>query len=272
MKQKINKKLDKDEIHIYILRISDANFSLTNNKILNKKELSRANKFAFDKDKKTYIVAHILLRTVLSQYLSVQLSKLCFKNNKYGKPEQTNFSKEEIYFNISHTQNFACCAVSHHPMIGIDVECINNYDLYSKDTGNYLNKKEVQDIDIMQASGRPVRFFTYWTLRESFVKAMGEGLSLLSKPLYFSLGGDNQSITFFSEASLTDAKNWKFIVLKTVDNFYAISVAVKSSEKSRTIFSVYNVKKSSETNDVVCLAKTDNSSLILDGKDVNINI
>ncbi len=79
-------------------------------------------------------------------------------------------------FNISHTGTCAALAFSEHCRVGIDVEKIQEIDF--SDFTEYFTSALWDDIHAAQdACGR---FFYFWTLFESGVKADGRGLSLVS--------------------------------------------------------------------------------------------
>lgn len=88
-----------------------------------------------------------------------------------------------IYFNISHTRGMVVCAIADHE-IGIDVEKIRNYEerlmrrICSEDEIAYIERTE---------DGRAGRFFQIWTLKESYVKAIGTGLSFPFQNITFEI-------------------------------------------------------------------------------------
>ena len=95
-----------------------------------------------------------------------------FTNLEYtskGKPFISNASE----FNISHSENLVICAFS-KSSIGIDIEKIKdvnieNFRIYFSDE-EYHNLKESPDVNNL--------FFQYWTKKESFAKAIGDGLTI----------------------------------------------------------------------------------------------
>jgi len=96
----------------------------------------------------------------------------------YGKP----YLKRPVgvYFNISHCKSCVAVAVSEYE-VGIDVEKITcDYSL----ANIVLSKKERESLS--NRSLAEGLFARYWTLKESYVKMLGVGLSDQVKDLDFS--------------------------------------------------------------------------------------
>lgn len=77
-------------------------------------------------------------------------------------------------FNISHTEGGVICAFSSKGRIGADIEKICPIEL--NDLANYMTEKQWQDI--YQHASPLSRFYYYWTIKESVMKADGRGMYL----------------------------------------------------------------------------------------------
>ena len=99
---------------------------------------------------------------------------LNFDKNIYGKPHIKN---SKIFFNISHSYNKAIVAIASQE-VGIDVEKIkiHNFNISNK----YFNECE-RDYIFLNNSEEEIkkRFCILWTLKESYLKFKGIGLSNL---------------------------------------------------------------------------------------------
>ncbi|MEN8905204.1 MAG: 4'-phosphopantetheinyl transferase superfamily protein [Clostridiales bacterium] len=132
----------------------------------------RIKRFRFKEDVYRATISDMLSRYLICTKLKVKLNKLAFERNKYGKP----FLKDEsIYFNSSHSGKWVICGLS-YDKIGVDVESTRDIDFsiakrfFHCNEYNEFNKKNYdQKLDF---------FFELWTLKESFIKADGRGLSL----------------------------------------------------------------------------------------------
>lgn len=102
--------------------------------------------------------------------------------NKYGKPYLKN---SELYFNISHCTGLGVCSIDSCET-GVDVELIRDYPV------RVMNRSfSLGEINTIKNSARPDEtFFRLWTLKESFVKALGIGISYPLKKAEFYFDGN----------------------------------------------------------------------------------
>jgi 4'-phosphopantetheinyl transferase len=87
--------------------------------------------------------------------------------NNFGKP----FIKGIPFFNISHTQDLAVVLTSESAEIGIDVELIQNIDIF--EFRNVFNEEEYKYVESDTSL-----FFDYWTKKEAVLKAKGVGMTI----------------------------------------------------------------------------------------------
>ena len=129
--------------------------------------------FRFRKDKNLCLGAGILTGYALSlRGLSEDAVEYGFTGN--GKPVFVNVP--DLHFNISHSGHFVTAAFSDAP-VGIDIEKNGTADL--RVSGRYFTENE--HALILEKEPGPERdrmFFRLWTLKESFMKYLGEGMRL----------------------------------------------------------------------------------------------
>lgn len=95
------------------------------------------------------------------------------QKGKNGKPYLEGYPG--IHFNISHSGNVAACALGPRPL-GVDVEVIRQ--VKGPVIRRVLTKKEQGYLGQVPEGFRDREFFRFWTLKESYAKALGRGLSL----------------------------------------------------------------------------------------------
>lgn len=142
--------------------------------LLSDDEVSRANKFVFDKDRNSYIICRGYLRKILSSYLNIDPKYLEFSYNKYGKPYIDN---NPIKFNLSHSGDFCVLGISESQNIGIDIEKIDPSVNINSLLESILSKRELGHINKYPEDMKLDLFYDVWTQKESVIKANGKGLS-----------------------------------------------------------------------------------------------
>jgi len=146
--------------------------------LLDREERNRLRRFHFERDRHLFAASHAFLRQTLSRYVKIPPDQLRFVVNRYGKPSLDCHSKEAvIHFNLSHTSDLVVVAVNADGEIGVDVERLDrNVDLL--ETGDLVfSREESADLRATPPTGRLLRFFQYWTLKEAYLKAQGQGFS-----------------------------------------------------------------------------------------------
>ncbi len=119
------------------------------------------------------------------------------EKNSFGKPYLKN---NPLFFNISHCHGLAVCGI-HNDEIGIDAENIRSFS--PKIPGRIFTPSEMEFLN--NSSCKNEAFFRLWTLKESYIKNIGIGLSFPLKNIEFDIsdnitGSDKDKI--FTQFSL----------------------------------------------------------------------
>ena len=148
-------------------------------------------RYRFRNDRVRSLCAYLLLCVGLGRIVEN------FSYNKHGKPLLTDENSEaypplagvsrrdgggNLHINFSHAKSAVVAGFSKHP-IGVDVEFIR--EKYPK----IVCKRVFTDAEIQQietAKNPTLMFFKFWTLKESFVKCLGQGLSFPLKTVEFT--------------------------------------------------------------------------------------
>lgn len=132
--------------------------------------------FRHEQGRKLSAVAYMLLRKALKEVYGID-EKPEFEYSEHGKP--SIIGHPEIYFNLSHCRSVAACVVSSSP-VGVDVEEIRDFrDALAR---HVLNDDEYASV---VASQQPAREFIHlWTMKESYLKLTGEGITRDLKTLF----------------------------------------------------------------------------------------
>ena len=228
MGKKLITQFPQNEIHLRFVLTNEINLNDTAQlsayqELMTKEELAKAERFHFEKDRHQHIITRALVRTTLSHYADINPADWRFSKNKYGRPEILGNSP--LRFNLSHTDGLIACAVVIKQDIGVDVENIGRQAGGIDIANRFFSSQEAQDLNAVPESQKRERFFDYWTLKESYIKARGMGLSLPLDQFSFHLS-DNKPIKISFNPQLQDNPNqWQFWLLQpTLQHKLAISL------------------------------------------------
>ncbi|NWL86332.1 phosphopantetheine-protein transferase [Paenibacillus sp. 79R4] len=180
-------------------------------------------KFTRREDAYRSLTADILSRWLICDYLGVANEELRIMQNAYGKPMLPG--NEGLFFNHSHSGQWIVSALSDAP-VGIDIEQRSDIDLRIAD--RFFSAQEVMDLREIPAEARSDYFFELWTLKESYIKADGRGLSL---PLSsFTIRKQRGHIQLDTENSFRSC----FFKQYTPDPLYKMAVCALTSDFPET--------------------------------------
>ncbi len=140
---------------------------------LDRAEQGRAGRFHFAADRASYIAAHALGRHMLAMAGGLPAADWRFCAGPFGKPEvDPGLGRPSLRFNLSHTRGMAACIVAHDMEVGVDVEALDRRNDGLAIADRFFRPEEACLID------GPRAFLRLWTLKESVMKATGEGFHL----------------------------------------------------------------------------------------------
>jgi 4'-phosphopantetheinyl transferase len=176
---------------------------------LSTEETARWNRFRFEKDRQLYLTAHVLLRGVLSRYVSVHPAAWQFASGPQGKPAISSPAVEGqgLHFNLSHTQGLAAVGVSRLGEIGVDVEAVPRTGNWTR---HFLAPMELAQLDELPEPERTAAFIEFWTLREAYLKARGIGITSNSGEFGFRLVPGQAPIPWFAPSLREEPVEWRF--------------------------------------------------------------
>ncbi len=146
--------------------------------LLDETESARAQRFAFESDRRAFVAAHALLRARLSRHATnISPAEWRFGATPHGKPF-LRAPVTSLDVSLSHTRGMAAAAIASGRQIGVDVES-------ALTPRNALNVAEryfaPQEAALLRAESDPFAqselFFAIWTLKEAVLKADGRGLA-----------------------------------------------------------------------------------------------
>jgi 4'-phosphopantetheinyl transferase len=145
-------------------------------------------RFHFERDQHRYLVTRALVRIVLSKYCDIDPKDWVFNKGSHGKPVIGNdyANAAGLFFNISHTNGMVIVGVTREPSLGVDVENLDRRKPSMGIAESFFASAEVDALRELSDLEQQQRFYEYWTLKESYIKAVGLGLSIPLDKFSFS--------------------------------------------------------------------------------------
>jgi 4'-phosphopantetheinyl transferase len=198
--------------------------------VLSDQEREQEAGFRFENDRVRHRVTRASVRTVLSKYVTVRPEDWCFSENAYGRPAIANEMPEarSISFNVAHAGMVIVLAITKTAKMGVDIERIEGKGELIDVADRYFSKREVASLRALPKGQQLRRFFEYWTLKESYIKARGLGLSLPLDQFSFDLQSPD-AISFRIEND-RDSKGYRFWQAEHFGD-YLVSVCAESIGK-----------------------------------------
>jgi len=167
--------------------------------------------------------AGLLLDKALSAY-GLREKDMVYTYGKSGKPAFAGHP--DLFFNLSHSGSRVMCILADVP-VGCDVEKIGKAN--PKIAKRFFTENENMELDAAGSIGEQQYrelFYSYWTLKESFVKCTGQGLGCPFGSFSFTKEGNSYKIK--------DRPRYKFITFSDEERIgsaqsrYAYAVCLES--------------------------------------------
>lgn len=130
-----------------------------------------ASKMRQEESRRLFLGAEILLNRSLEEMRVPVSFPAAYRRNEHGKPYL--LSPKGLYVNWSHSGTCVLCALSDHE-VGVDLQYIGKEPKDSL-VRRVLQPEERPRYDGAEEGQKRRLFYEYWTVKESFLKAMGTG-------------------------------------------------------------------------------------------------
>jgi len=186
-------------------------------------------KFSHNDNLQRTILGELLVRNFFFIKFGYKFSDLVFNTKIKGKP----FLKDSpVKFNISHSGQWVVAAFSSFE-VGVDIELIKepNYNVAKR----FFSDSEINQLkNSKSAESKKELFFDLWTIKESYLKAIGTGLT---KPLNtFTVNVNKNKICLSDDEHIYKV----FIKQYEFDKEYKLSVCGFEKEFNNKIFVIEN--------------------------------
>ena len=202
--------------------------------LMNSQLQAKIQKFRQPEDQLRTLCGELLLQRYALERWGIPPSGLVKKYNAYGKPELAEYPS--CHYNISHSGDWVVAAFDYKP-VGIDIETAAN-PIEISIAERFFCPSEVSLLKEQNEEQQQSLFYDLWTLKESYIKAEGAGLSIPLDSFSFEFTQQNQehNKVEFYRSDKPDS-SWYFKQYR-IDPGYALAVCGRDPvfpEKIETI-------------------------------------
>ncbi|OEJ36374.1 4'-phosphopantetheinyl transferase family protein [Streptomyces agglomeratus] len=199
---------------------------------LDEREQEIAGRFLFERDRRQYLVAHVLVRRVLALETGIPEAEAIIWRSSRGRPflqapvGGLPRGGNTLDFNLSHANAYHLLGVARDRRIGVDIERLDRGEQALAAISETFAPAE-RDWIAAAVPGRPRdrRVLRLWTLKEAYSKARGLGLGLSFDSFTFTLAEDRGVLDFRPPAD-DSAARWRFLEIEPAPEVVA-AVAVE---------------------------------------------
>lgn len=145
--------------------------------VLSAEERARSERLHDPRSRALFVLAHAVLRDVLSRYTGRPAADLPLVTGPHGKPGLPVGMFDDLRFNLSHSGDAVLIALARGRNVGVDIERVAAHDDLET-----IAAQEFADDEraAFAAAGdrRVAMFHALWTRKEACVKAWGRGLGI----------------------------------------------------------------------------------------------
>ncbi len=197
--------------------------------------IQKVESFRFEKDQLRSLISNALVRYLICEKTELSPSSFRYEVSENGKPAVRN--SENLHFNLSHSGAWVVCALDTDE-IGIDIEKKNTIDL--EEVNYLLDNNEKEFIQATPVKERASLFYSIWTAKESYLKALGYGISGPISPGSLEIQFGSNGIVLFIRKNKVD--DWNLVPLE-IDPDYSLTVCTRSKniKKEVTIIDIQDI-------------------------------
>ncbi len=208
--------LDAAVVHVWRvpLKAPDAHLARLA-RVLSADERERADRFAFPDLRRRFLVGRGVLRSILGRYTGLPAAAIRLRYGPRGKPALDEPEHaDSIRFNVSNSHELALVAVARGREVGVDLEWTERPIADAEPIAErFFSPVECAALRALPASLREAGFYTCWTRKEAFIKALGDGLALPLDAFDVSLAPDAPAALLAGRGPAADIDRWELHAL-----------------------------------------------------------
>lgn len=207
------------EIHVWLAR-RPAVLDPVLQSLTTLEEQKRADDMISQRRRCEWLAGRALLRQCLAHYTGFDGLQLVFDKTEAGKPFLD--LQDAPAFNLTHGPGWIACAVMQAGNIGIDIDSESRRNRTDDIAARYFHPAEQAELEKAGSKEERQRiFFRQWTMKEAYIKALGETInSVRLHDIAFEPVANGMSRALFD----LPAGRWQFLH-RRFDNDHHLSLA-----------------------------------------------
>lgn len=208
--------------------------------LVQERERERIRRFVFKRDAKASLVGQLMLRKVIREALQLPNELVQLERSDRGKPYYP--APLPFRFNVSHQGSYTVLAASSAQLVGVDLMRVDKERFLDR-PGTKLadffhtmrrqfTPREWGNIRLGTEEDQLANFYRHWCLKESYVKAVGVGITMDLLSLDFEVseplkppGGIVVTSTGLSVSGQPPETTWRFEE-QLLDESHCVCVAL----------------------------------------------
>lgn len=168
------------EVHVWRASLAAGRDELARlHAILSDEERARAARFRYDMHRDRFVAGRGIQRRLLARYLDTGPAAIRYSLAAHGKPSLDGAHAESgIRFNVSNAEEGLLVAVTLEREVGVDLEPLHRAVDRDAVARRFFSVPENEVYDTIAEEERDAAFFTCWTRKEAYIKAVGDGLTM----------------------------------------------------------------------------------------------
>jgi 4'-phosphopantetheinyl transferase len=218
--------IEKYTLSLYILNIEELDsINIDAKKVMPANRYEKMIKYNNEKDRARHLGNELLFYYGMKKILGIDLDtennelRISRITDRNGKPRLSGI--DNIFFNMSHSGEYSTCAFSDCEL-GIDIEEIK--EAHMDIAKRFFSNDEYNELLLLKGKNRDKKFYDYWVMKESFVKATGLGLKIPLNNFSFKPTPNSSSGMVIQHLN---SQKYHSVLLDDVIKNYALAVCVK---------------------------------------------
>lgn len=202
-----------DEAHVWLARLDlsspHGTADLAN---LSADEHERARSMA-DAPARQFVASRMLLRRLLAAYLPCSPARIEIACGAHGKPHlASSRSEANIHFNLSHSAGIAAVAIGRSPL-GVDIESLRDLSDPDAIAARFFAPGELRALRRAPDAQQQRTFFSFWTCKEAYLKALGGGIAHGLASFEVEINGQGEATLLRSDGTRDPGWTLRLLVL-----------------------------------------------------------